>query len=264
MKPLNVLGAVVRYILAAVSCISLAQFLVLLNVGTENAGRLAGQSLLRGVISGVAAAIWFYRARKASPQVPANVQTQEQVAMPSSPQAQTPVPPSDSISATAPISIPITDHSNNSFWEERRVFIGAIAGVAVVIVFAVLAMMRGTSHQQRFVYQGPEEMFDTKTSQTCFSGAIQRDNGLDAANRAADESMRSLDEYNKALDETGALKFSSPGCTNIPRCELAYRMWQLSSDREKSAGDRFMYLNQHPDQQPIIHVKGLPYCSELK
>lgn len=104
-------------------------------------------------------------------------------------------------------------------------------------------------------------MFDTKTSQTCFSGAIQRDNGLDASNRATDESMKATDELTKAYDEAAALKES---CADVPRCEIAYRMWQLSSDREKSAGDRFLYLNKHPDQQPIIHVKGLPYCSELK
>ena len=64
MRFWNTLGTVSRYALAAVSSISIAQFLLLLNVGTENAGRLAGQSLGRGVISGIVAAVWFYRARK--------------------------------------------------------------------------------------------------------------------------------------------------------------------------------------------------------
>src|SRR5271170_5402516 len=99
MRFWNTLGTVSRYALTAVSSISIAQFLLLLNVGTENAGRLAGQSLGRGVISGIVAALWFYRARKVRPPAPANVQTQAQVAPPPSSQAQTTVPPLDSIPA---------------------------------------------------------------------------------------------------------------------------------------------------------------------
>ena len=54
MKSWSMLGTVSRYVLAAVSCISLAQFLLLLNVGTENAGALPG----RRSVGALSLALW--------------------------------------------------------------------------------------------------------------------------------------------------------------------------------------------------------------
>jgi hypothetical protein len=172
--------------LAAVSCISIAQFLLLLNVGTENAGRLAGQSLARGVISGLVAAVWFYRARKVRPPARANTPTQVQVDPPLESQGQPAAPPRDSVSATVPVSAPITTRSGSSFWNEKPEFIALTVVAVVAIIIAALTMGRswqssalitGTS-QPRFVHvQGAPawKMFDNKTGQECNTGAITYD-----------------------------------------------------------------------------------------
>lgn len=60
----SVLGAITRYGLAAVALVSLAQFLLLINVGTEKANELAGETGGRAIVCGVIAAVWFYRHRR--------------------------------------------------------------------------------------------------------------------------------------------------------------------------------------------------------
>jgi hypothetical protein len=186
MKLWNMLGTVSRYVLAAVSCISLAQFLLLLNVGTENAGRLAGQALGRGVITGLVTAVWFYRARKVRPPAPANVQPQVQMTPSSIPRAQLAVPPMDSVSAAPPTSVLAAGRSNSSFWKEHRGFVGLIAAVLVAIILCALATgmfqqswtLSAGASQPRFIHiQGSPawKMFDNKTGQECNSEAVTYD-----------------------------------------------------------------------------------------
>ena len=301
MKPLNVLGAVTRYLLAAVSCISLAQFLLLLNVGTESAGRLAGQVLGRGVITGLVAAVWFYRARKVRPPAPANLQTQVQAAPLPSSQAQRNAPPLDSISATAPTSVPITDHSSSSFWREHRGFVGLIAGVAVVLVVGALAsggmfqqfwtLGAGTS-QPRFVHvqgtPGPQ-MFDNKTAQTCWSGPVVYDS-VDEVERdmhfkVHDDQSNELEKkcniektwncFDSAKVDTATdsliteLLADSKPRLDPPKSDFPDLLEGLFKTRSeypqyKEFYDRYDAIMTSPDRPPIYRWKdGMPYCSEL-
>jgi len=60
----SVLGAISRWSMAIIACISFAQFLLLVNVGTKRAQTLAGATLGRAILCGAVAAFWFYRNRK--------------------------------------------------------------------------------------------------------------------------------------------------------------------------------------------------------
>jgi hypothetical protein len=278
MRFLNMLGIVARYLLAAVSCISIAQFLLLLNVGTENAGRLAAQSLARGVICGIVAAVWFYRARKVRPQTPANVQTQVQVASLPSSQAQPTVP---------------------SFWEEHRGFVAFIAGIVTVVVVGVLAQVgmfqswipsTGTS-QPRFIHvQGapPWKMFDNKTGQACDSGPVAHDS-VDRIKE--DMGDRMMKEYSEELQKCDtASPYYSKCITSLnlvsqekgkeiitetlagSKSEPCPLFGNPSDDPDKPRCiypqykefyDRYDAVIANPDKPPVYHDNGMPYCSEL-
>ncbi len=62
----KVLGAITRWSMAIIACISFAQFLLLIGVGTKRAQTLAGETLGRALLCGAVAAFWFYRNRKSS------------------------------------------------------------------------------------------------------------------------------------------------------------------------------------------------------
>src|SRR5271157_3841556 len=63
-KAFEVVGKISRYALAAVACVSFAQFLLLIGVSTEHAQRLAGETLARALLCGAVAAWWFHRDRR--------------------------------------------------------------------------------------------------------------------------------------------------------------------------------------------------------
>jgi hypothetical protein len=279
-----VLGIVSRYVLAAVSCISIAQFLLLLNVGTENAARLAGQALARGVISGLVAAVWFYRAKKVRPPVPANVQTQVQVAALPKSLAQPAAPPIDSVSAAVTASAPTTEPSNSSFWDDRVT--GIIVAVAVVVAIGLFILVAtGVFHQPwalsaetsqpRFVHQGgapAEEMFDNKTVQACWAGPVQFDDGTAELKQAQDEFDQIVTNMEKLLrakytilpNGKDAYETYSVAVNNELDKELEHekaKSW-TNDARMKEAKARVEYLKDHPEEQKV-HVRGLPYCSEL-
>lgn len=60
----SVVEAIPRYLLAVVACVSFAQFLLLLGVGTGRAAELGGATLARAILCGAIGCWWFYRARK--------------------------------------------------------------------------------------------------------------------------------------------------------------------------------------------------------
>ena len=60
----GVLGAITRWIMAITACVSFAQFLLLIGVGTKRTQTLAGETLGRALLCGAVAAFWFYRNRK--------------------------------------------------------------------------------------------------------------------------------------------------------------------------------------------------------
>ena len=60
----DVLGAITRYTLAVVACVSLAQSLLLIGVGTEKARELVVETGGRAIIFGAVAAYWFYEHRR--------------------------------------------------------------------------------------------------------------------------------------------------------------------------------------------------------
>jgi tetratricopeptide (TPR) repeat protein len=88
-------AAITRYFLAVVACVSLAQFLLLINISSPRAQRLAGETLGRAIISGVVAAIWFYRSRKRTSLAERQTQTVEprETRTPEPLQAPTNLPP---------------------------------------------------------------------------------------------------------------------------------------------------------------------------
>jgi hypothetical protein len=298
MKLWNVLGTVSRYVLAAISCISLAQFLLLLNVGTENAGRLAGQSLARGVISGLVAAVWFYRARRLRPPEPANVQIQVQVTPRPKSQGQPAASPLDSISATAPTSVLAASHSSSSFWQEHQGFVGLIAGAAIVIVVGALAtggmfqqswtLGAGTS-QPRFAHvQGAAawKMVDNKTGQECNTKPVTYDS-VDGIKQEMELAMTE--------EETQKLLKCNIASPNFPKCWASLNLVSpekraeiitktladskptsdppspfdpLFSSRStypqyKEFYDSHDAVIANPDKPPVYHYNGMPYCSEL-
>lgn len=61
---LKVGGSVCRYVLAALSCWWFIWFLALIGQSAERSQELAGMAFGKAVISGVVAAIWFYKTRK--------------------------------------------------------------------------------------------------------------------------------------------------------------------------------------------------------
>jgi hypothetical protein len=290
MKFWNALSTVSRYVLAAISCISLAQFLLLLNVGTENAGRLAGQSLGRGVITGLVAAVWFYRARKVSPQVPANVQTQLPLVEKS--QVQSTPSPRDSGSTTATVPVPTADHSVGSFLEKHVIGLIAVAAIVVTIVTLttvtpwIFAPSTGTS-QPRFVHvQGapPWKMFDNKTGQECNTEAvsydsvdrIKRDMHSPVFNDQLDELKNKCDierTWNCIssvnLDTTTDSLITELLTSSKPEPKSNDHFWDsLVIDRStypqyKQFYDRYDAVIANPDRPPVYHYNGMPYCSEL-
>ena len=296
MKFWNVIGTVTRYVLAAVSCISLAQFLLLLTVGTENAGRLAGQSLGRGVITGLVAAVWFYRVRKVRPPAPANVQTQVQVAPPLKSQAQPAAPSSDPIPVTAPTSASTTGHSSSSFWESENKVVIVVLGVAVAILLFMLVgkgmfqqpwtLSAGTS-QARFIHiQGSPawKMFDNKTGQECNTGAITYDS-VDLIKREMHTAVYTdqIDELKKKCETdpnfycfntveldrntdsiiTKTLADSEPEPKSNADPLDSLRLSRSNYQQYKEFYDRYDAVIANPDKPPVYHYNGMPYCSEL-
>ncbi|MGA2301050.1 MAG: hypothetical protein ABSG77_10210 [Candidatus Acidiferrum sp.] len=296
MKFWNVIGTVTRYILAAVSCISLAQFLLLLNVGTENAGRLAGQSLGRGVIAGLVAAVWFYRARKVRPLAPANAQTHVQVTPPSRSQGQSAAPPIDSVSVASTASVPTTSHSNSSFWESENKVVIVVLGVAVAILLFMLVgkgmfqqpwtLSAGTS-QARFIHiQGSPawKMFDNKTGQECNTGAITYDS-VDLIKREMHTAVYTdqIDELKKKCETdpnfycfntveldrntdsiiTKTLADSEPEPKSNASIFDSLLAPRRNYPQYKEFYDRYDAVIANPDKPPVYHYNGMPYCSEL-
>ena len=62
--PLKVFGAITRYILAGVACLSFFQFVFFISSSSDEAQYKAGMAIGRAVICGVIAGVWFYRASR--------------------------------------------------------------------------------------------------------------------------------------------------------------------------------------------------------
>jgi hypothetical protein len=230
------------------------------------------------------AAVWFFYARKARPPVPANVQTQAQVAALPKSLAQPAPPPIDSVSVAATASVPTTNHSSSSFWaNETNVFIIILAAAAIVLFLLVgrgvfhepWTLSAGTS-QPRFVHHGnapAEEMFDNKTAQLCWAGPMQFDDGMAELKQAQDEEAQIV----KNIAEIMRVKW-----TILPNGKHAYETYSVAVKNEldkefenetakawandarmKAAKARVEYLKDHPEEQKV-HVHGRPYCAELK
>ena len=271
MKFWNAIEAVIRYVLAAVACVFVVEFVFLLVFGTktENTYSLATQLFGKAILCGGVAAWLFYRARKSRlkkqaphqaqpPPIPQNP-TEEQVA----PQ------PLDSVSATpsAPVPTPMTDRPGSSLQKAKAtiLIIGVVLAVAVLV-----SLTRGPS-QPRFTHHGgaPEQMFDTKTSQECWAGPVQKDDGFADANRASERVQKASDAFLKAPDQYACFRALDKN-PNGPRplvcgpSDLAFAEYNSAIDASDLAGKRFMYLHEHPENQKVIQVNGLPYCKDLK
>jgi len=62
---LEIAGLITRWFMAALACVFFIDFLFLIGQSAEQSQELAGMAIGKAVICGGAAAIWFYRARKA-------------------------------------------------------------------------------------------------------------------------------------------------------------------------------------------------------
>jgi hypothetical protein len=146
-----------------------------------------------------------------------------------------------------------------------------------LLVLTVLGII-GCSSQPRFIHHGgdPEQIFDNKTAQDCWAGPVQKDDGI-AANeeayksyqdavkkyeeawaRDSEQCLRALDKLPRRMDGFAKRPFECSDIDRLERSQLAMlNLHSTMSDRE----DR---LREHPEEQKIIHVHGLPYCSELK
>jgi hypothetical protein len=183
----------------------------------------------------------------------------------------------------APASVPTTNHSSSSFWEKN--VIGIVVGVAILAILSTLAMTTGTfpqlstlitgTSQPRFVHQGdaPEEMFDNKTAQACWSGPVQKDDGEAGEKIARKDEEDALKDLNKTLEDYGDAcdrverKYGQDKGRETLACKALLRASDrhfLYFDLENLAQKRVEQLKEHPEMQKVIHVRGLPYCSELK
>jgi len=284
-----VIGAVTRYVLAAVSCISIAQFLLLLNVGTETAGRIAGQALGRGVISGFVAAVWFYRARKVRPPARANIPTQVQVAALPKSQGPSAAPPMDSVSVSSTASVPTTGHSNSSFWESENKVVIVVLGVAVAILLFMLVgkgmfqqlwtVSAGTS-QPRFIHiQGSPawKMFDNKTGQECNSEAVTYDSvdrirsdiHLKVHEDLFEEARRKPTwPWDPAILPQVDIDTDRLVDTLVPKSganpfDAVFSMARSAYPQYAEFYARYDAVIANPDKPPVYHYNGMPYCSEL-
>jgi hypothetical protein len=64
-RALDVVGIICRYTLAVLACVWFIKFLSLIGQPADQSQELAGMAFGKAVICGGAAAVWFYRARKA-------------------------------------------------------------------------------------------------------------------------------------------------------------------------------------------------------
>jgi hypothetical protein len=145
MKLWNLLGAVPRYVLAAISCVYFAQFFLLLGVSTDDARYLAGKSIVKAVFYGVVAAVWFYWNRKVSLSKQAAAQKQSQLPSQGEAQAQSARQPLDSIPTSTFVSIPtpVTDKSGTDLAYGTYVTIAA----CVIALFILALILTRTSQQ---------------------------------------------------------------------------------------------------------------------
>ena len=265
MRFWNVIGALTRYVLAAVACISVAQFLLLLNVGTENAGRLAGQSLARGVISGLVAAVWFYRARKGRTPALANVPTQVRATAVPKSLEQPAVPPMDSAPSTSPASVLTPDHSGSSFEQKELKSVIVVVAVGIVLFILVGAgifhqpwtLSTGAS-QPRFIHvQGAPswQMFDNRTGQTCVSTPSTYDSFVKVREDFRAMLQKPVDDKPPLPEDLISAAVNSLDSTDptdrllIPQFQEFYKRWDA--------------LKIDPNKPPAYHYEGMPYCKEL-
>jgi hypothetical protein len=121
----------------------------------------------------------------------------------------------------------------------------------------------------------PEQMFDNKTAQDYWAGPMQKDNGSayreetyknwqensQALLKQTDEHdacIRALRKYPKGIDSSGTRPIE---CWSE---DAAYKLNNLLGELYTNASHREDRLREHPEEQKVIQVHGLPYCAGLK
>ena len=146
-----------------------------------------------------------------------------------------------------------------------------------LIVLTGVLVLGGCSSQPRFVHHGgdPEMMFDNKTAQECWAGPVQKDNGsayreetyknwqentqaLLKETHEHDACTSALGKYPKGIDSSGTRPIECWGE------DAAYKLNNLLGELYTNASHREDRLREHPEEQKVIHVHGLAYCSALK
>jgi hypothetical protein len=145
-----------------------------------------------------------------------------------------------------------------------------------VVLIAIL--LGGCSSQPRFVHHGgdPEQMFDNRTAQECWAGPVQKDNGSAARDESSksykdavmkyeeawakdsEKCLRALDKYPNGIDPSGTRPIECSTTDDLRHFQSKMLDFYMIDIKR---ADR---LREHPEEQKVIHVHGLPYCSELK
>ena len=147
----------------------------------------------------------------------------------------------------------------------------------LLVLTAVLAL-NGCSSQPRFVHHGgdPELMFDNKTAQDCWAGPVQKDDGIaarvessksyqdavkkyeEAWAKDSEKCLRALDKYPHGINASGSRPFECSTIDDLSSFQSKMLDFYLIDVKR---ADR---LREHPEEQKVIQVHGLPYCAGLK
>jgi hypothetical protein len=148
------------------------------------------------------------------------------------------------------------------------------SGIRMRILLAVLLIITvGCSSQPRFLHvQGmpPFEMFDNKTGQTCVSDSIAYDS-VEKIKRDMRPKVRH-DRYEEAKKKSLIIGFDNTldGQADTATDSLLTSTLDNSNSMDRAIRpqykefyDRYDALKANPNNPPVYHYDGMPYCKEL-
>jgi hypothetical protein len=138
------------------------------------------------------------------------------------------------------------------------------SGVRMRILLAVLFfVMVGCSSQPRFIHvQGmpPFEMFDNKTGQTCITSPLVYDSLDKVREDFREEFGKSVRNSTNPLDKLAGEEQVSKAVNSLDSPDPGQH---LSAPEFQEFYKRYNALKSTPNNPPVYHYDGKPYCKEL-